>query len=167
MRRRPPRATTQIFDDVPAVMDWLIAYDPDRNTDTNSGGGANGLNIGDVQDSHDYPAPGQPQPNFHQYAEQGEYGGLGFIMRGHEWVVGGCGAYVKHNTTDDYISTWAGYVASLTKYKQAPGTSVAIYTQLTDVETECDGWLNYDRTAKFSAAQVAQIKGINAALIAS
>jgi hypothetical protein len=40
-------------------------------------------------------------------------------------------------------------------------------TQLTDVETECDGWLNYDRTAKFSAAQVAQIRGINAALIAS
>jgi hypothetical protein len=85
----------QVFDDVPAVMDWLIAYDADRNTDTNSGGGANGLKIGDAQDVHSYPAPGQPQPNSHQYAEQGEYGGLGFIMPGHEWVVGGCGAYVK------------------------------------------------------------------------
>ena len=158
----------QIFDaGVPAVMDWLIAYDPDRNTDTNSGGGANGLNIGDVQDAHNYPAPGSPQPNFHQYAEQGEYGGLGFIMPGHEWVVGGCGAYLKLNSSDLYIATWGGYVDDLKRLKQSPGTSIAIYTQLTDVETECDGWLNYDRTAKFSAAQVAQIKAINEALIAS
>jgi beta-galactosidase/beta-glucuronidase len=157
----------QIFDDVPAVMDWLIAYDPSRNTDTNSGGGANSLNIGDVQDSHNYPAPGQPQPNAHQYAEQGEYGGLGFIVPGHEWVVGGCGAYAKLNSSDLYISQWSGYVDDLKKFKQAPGTSIAIYTQLTDVETECDGWLNYDRTAKFSPAQVAQIRAINEALIAS
>ena len=58
-------------------------------------------------------------------------------------------------------------MASLTKYKQTPGTSIAIYTQLTDVETECDGWINYDRTPKFTDAQVAQIKGINEALISS
>jgi hypothetical protein len=157
----------QIFDDVPAVMGWLIEYDRSRNTDTNSGGGANSLNIGDVQDSHNYPAPAQVSPNSNQFAEQGEYGGLGFIMPGHEWVVGGCGAYKKLNTTSDYISLWSTYVDDLVKYKQTPGTSIAIYTQLTDVETECDGWLNYDRTAKFSDAEAAQIKAINAKLIAS
>lgn len=188
-------------------MDWLIAYDPSRNTDTNSGGGANGLNIGDVQDSHDYPSPGSPTPNFHQYAEQGEYGGLGYIMKGHEWVDGGCGAYLKVDSPESYIGNWSTYVAKLTDVKQSPGTSIAIYTQLSDVETECDGWLNCasprpltsvwglpfkvmfphrtlrtrrpaaaapaavpaadDRTSKFSDAQIAQIKALNEALIAS
>ena len=36
--------------------------------------------------------------------------------------------------------------------------SASVYTQATDVECECDGILNYDRTQKFSDAQVAQIR---------
>lgn len=39
----------QIFDDVSSVMSWLSSYDPSRNTDTNSGGSANDLNLGDTQ----------------------------------------------------------------------------------------------------------------------
>ena len=37
----------------------------------------------------------------------------------------------------------------------------------TDLEAECDGFLNYDRSAKFSAAEAAQVKACNAALVAS
>ena len=43
--------------------------------------------------------------------------------------------------------------------------SVSIYTQITDVENECDGFLNMDRTNKFNADQMAQIFAANQALI--
>lgn len=38
--------------DVPEVVAWTKAYDPHRLVDTNSGGGANDLHIGDVNDIH-------------------------------------------------------------------------------------------------------------------
>jgi len=43
--------------------------------------------------------------------------------------------------------------------------SVAIYTQITDVERECDGFLNYDRTNKFNTAQTQAIHDANVKLI--
>ena len=156
----------QLFDDVPAVIAWLIAYDPSRNVDTNSGGSANGLNIGDTQDTHDYPQPGSPNPNYHQFAMQGEYGGLSYAMPGHEWDVGKCGGYVKVASPTEYIGNWSSYVDTLRMRREDPGTSIAIYTQLTDTENECDGLVNYDRTPKFSDSEVAQIRAINKALIA-
>ena len=42
----------------------------------------------------------------------------------------------------------------------------SVYTQITDVELECDGFLNYDRSNKFDAADTARIKAANQALIA-
>jgi hypothetical protein len=39
------------------------------------------------------------------------------------------------------------------------------YTQTTDLELECDGFLNYDRTNKFSEADTEAIKQANQALI--
>lgn len=38
-------------------------------------------------------------------------------------------------------------------------------SQITDVENECDGFLNMDRTNKFTPAQQASIAAANAALI--
>ena len=43
--------------------------------------------------------------------------------------------------------------------------SASVYTQTTDVELECDGFLNYDRSNKFSAAGTAAIKNANQAII--
>ena len=43
--------------------------------------------------------------------------------------------------------------------------SCAIYTQITDVELECDGFLNYDRTNKFSDEDVKAIAAANQQLI--
>jgi beta-galactosidase/beta-glucuronidase len=155
----------QLFDNVTAVMDWLISYDPTRNKDTNSGGSANSLNIGDVQDQHCYPQPCDTSPNEFQYSASGEYGGLGVFNSGHEWAAGKCSTYVNAGSNEIYISNWTKFAASIASYKQNPGLSVAIYTQLSDVETECDGWINYDRTAKFSPEQIAAVKAINEALI--
>jgi len=50
-------------------------------------------------------------------------------------------------------------------FKAEPGLSSIIYTQLTDVETECDGLFNFDRSVKFNASEAAAFQAANAALI--
>ena len=52
--------------------------------------------------------------------------------------------------------------------KQVDGktNSASVYTQITDVELECDGFLNFDRTNKFSDADTAAIRSANQSLIA-
>lgn len=54
------------------TTDWVVAYDPSRLVDTNSGGPANDLKIADVFDIHDYPGPQDPQPSATQYAMIGK-----------------------------------------------------------------------------------------------
>ena len=37
-------------------------------------------------------------------------------------------------------------------------------TQLTDIELECDGFLNYDRTSKFTAAELQHVHDAHRAI---
>jgi len=48
---------------------------------------------------------------------------------------------------------------------RASRISASVYTQTTDVETECDGFLNYDRSNKFTDAETSAIHDANQALI--
>merc|ERR1712196_224790 len=75
--------------------------DPKRPVDTDSGGGANNLHIGDVNDIHSYPYPGDPQPSATQYAMIGEFGGIGAFVEGKEWKPKKCGTYLHVNTSAD------------------------------------------------------------------
>eukprot|EP00957_Ditylum_brightwellii_P042664 3230453-Ditylum_brightwellii.AAC.1 len=56
---------------------------------------------------------------------------------------------------------WRPSCTSLTAvlYKQEePMLSASVYTQITDVELECDGFLNYDRTSKVVWSQRAILR---------
>jgi hypothetical protein len=49
-----------------------------------------------------------------------------------------------------------------------PSLSSSLYTlQLSDVERECDGFFNFDRTNKFNASDVAAIVAANQAILAA
>ena len=56
-------------------------------------------------------------------------------------------------------------IGSIALASRAGHISASVYTQTTDVELECDGFLNYDRTSKFSAEGTAKIKAANEALV--
>jgi hypothetical protein len=155
-----------VFPNVSDVIAWAQAYDPFRLVDTNSGGPANDLRVGNVFDIHSYPWPGSPTPTATQYAMVGEFGGIGAFIPGHEWAPHQCSTYLHTDTAQEEADTYVNMTAKLIAYK-ATGVSVSIYTQLSDVENECDGFFNMDRTSKFTAAQTAQIKAANAALIAA
>merc|ERR1739848_208951 len=87
--------------DVSDIVDLSKQLDPTRLVDTDSGGGANNLHIGDVNDIHSYPYPGDPQPSGTQYAMVGEFGGIGAFVDGKEWVPGKCHTYLHVDQVHD------------------------------------------------------------------
>jgi len=145
------------------VVEWTRKYDPTRLVDTNSGGPANNLKVGQVNDIHDYPWPKDPKPSPTQYAMVGEFGGLGAFVAGHMWTTNGCFAYDKSATPQVQADTYVNMTENLIKVRN--DVSASVYTQTTDLERECDGFLNYDRTNKFSDAQTAAIATANQKLI--
>merc|ERR1711916_258078 len=130
--------------------------------DTNSGGPANNLRVGDVNDVHNYPYPQHPDADHGQYAMIGEFGGVGAFVDGKEWWPNKCGTYLHVDTPSEEAQTYINM--TLTMLQNQP-LSASVYTQIVDVELECDGFLNYDRSSKFSDEDVQAVAKANAALI--
>jgi hypothetical protein len=138
-----------------------------RPVDTDSGPRPNTppYKVGDVNDIHDYPYPKHPMPSETKYAMIGEFGGIGAFITGKEWVPSGCYTYLKVDTPSEEAATYvkmAGQLLNVTL-----DVSASVYVQITDLELECDGFLTYDRTNKFSAADTKAIHDANRALIFS
>ncbi len=101
---------------------------------------------GDILDLHTYPGPG-PIPSHGEWGGRacilGEFGGLGLGIDGHTWQQKTWG-YKGATDCDDLTFQYGELLRRLWDLK-AQGLSGGIYTQLTDVETECNGLLTYDR----------------------
>jgi len=148
---------------VPEMVNFTRDLDPYRLIDAHSGGDMNAG--GDVNDIHTYPYPGNPKPNGKQYGMIGEFGGIGAFLDGKEWVPNKCHTYLKVDTPTEEASKYVSMAQTIAGYQKAKTASASVYTQITDVELECDGFLNYDRTNKFSAADTASIAAANQAII--
>jgi hypothetical protein len=130
------------------IADLVKRWDPTRLVDNMSGinccGAVDGGN-GDVMDFHIYPGPGTPgAPTATRAAVLGEYGGLGLPVMGHTWSGGGWGYALEPDAkalTDHYVQM----TERLRELRSCNGLSAAIYTQTTDVETELNGLMTYDR----------------------
>jgi len=122
------------------------SLDPSRLVNQASGG--NYYGVGDVLDNHSYPAPGSPA-SAAQVPVDGEYGGIGFQIPGHLWnpALAG-GNYVGANSTNDIATIYDSFSEELVDYKSSVGLNAAVYTQITDVENECNGLMTYDRVLK-------------------
>ncbi len=142
------------------VGEWMTAYDPTRIVNIASGG--NFLPVGDVADFHSYPNPSFPfeQERFNDYVKVvGEYGGLGWLEPGHIWDEKrqnwGYGKISK--TKEELLSRYEKTIELLAGLKDK-GVCAGVYTQITDVEDECNGLMTYDRAVvKIPAAQLAAL----------
>merc|ERR1712146_672495 len=149
--------------DVEGITKLAKSLDPTRLVDTDSGGGANNLHIADVNDIHSYPYPGDPKPSQTQYAMIGEFGGIGAFLPGKEWVPGKCHTYLHVNTPGDEADKYVEMAKTIES--RVDHVSASVYTQTTDLELECDGFLNYDRSSKFTKEQTKAIYDANRAII--
>jgi len=133
------------------------ALDPSRLVNRDSGAGNEGPqqdgDVGDVDDVHSYPPPNRPRPSATQALACGEYGGIGFLVKGHTWKATG-GGYTDVVNPSDLTETYAEFAARLKDFRDRDGLSAAVYTQITDVETELNGLMTYDRVLKCDPAQI-------------
>jgi len=113
----------------------------------NNASGWTDAKVGDVMDAHIYPGPGMPSVEAERAVVLGEFGGIGGTYAGHLWNPdSGNFAYLKVENTEDATDA---YVRLLNRIGPliGRGLSAAVYTQITDLETEVNGWVTYDRAS--------------------
>jgi len=128
--------------DTESLVAAIKALDPSRLV--NNASGNDDKQCGDVIDMHNYPGPGSPKPEANRAAVLGEFGGLGFFVQGHTWGKQTWG-YKGTNSFEDLTRSYEKLLAKAWALKDKEGLSAVIYTQLTDVESEGNGLLTYDR----------------------
>jgi hypothetical protein len=128
--------------DTQRIAALVKKHDPSRLVDCASGW--NDYPCGDVHDIHVYPGPGSPQPEENRAAVLGEFGGLGLALKGHTWD-SKTWSYRGVKDGADLTRKYEQLMRKVYLLKDKPGLSAAVYTQTTDVETEANGLLTYDR----------------------
>ena len=143
---------------------YTKALDPTRMVNAASGG--NLRFCGDIIDVHTYPAPAMSAFDKKMINVIGEYGGIGYPVKGHSWKEDdenwGYGAVMTSG--EQVLERYATYAEILSSHAQY-GCCAAVYTQTTDVELEVNGLMTYDR--KVVKVDEAKLAEINKAVIAA
>jgi hypothetical protein len=121
---------------------------------------------GDIDDWHMYLGPASPQPSASRIAVLGEFGGLGLRTPGHEYSPGGgFFAYEWQPNATALTDRYVGLVDGVRNLMIGRGLSAAVYTEITDLEGELNGFLTYDR--QIVKMDQARVRAANQALIAA
>ncbi len=128
--------------DTEQMSRWLKEQDPSRLLDDASGW--TDMRVGDLTDRHNYPGPDAPTPDLYRASVLGEYGGFGLVVAKHTWSTNSWG-YVMLPDANELANQYVRALKHVWRLHSFSGLSAAIYTQTTDVETECNGLQTYDR----------------------
>lgn len=128
--------------DTENYVEWVRRRDPTRLV--NNASGWTDRDVGDVVDIHKYPGPEAPNPEPQRAGVLGEFGGLGLRLDGHTWAAKHWG-YRGTTSPEELTQRYTDLLRKTWHLNQNQALAAAIYTQLTDVETECNGLLTYDR----------------------
>ena len=98
---------------------------------------------GDFRSIHNYFRPLKVKPDKNRAFAISEYGGLACHIANHSVTEQGFG-YQKYTSTEELNVAYHKLMSQLPALAEA-GLSAAVYTQLSDVETEVNGLVTYDR----------------------
>lgn len=156
--------------DTERITDWTKRKDPTRLV-TNASGWID-RECGDIRDFHDYtlyPSVGWVPAKYPRAMVLGEAGGHEFAVNGHLWQpdldlierIDRAGDLIREvvlsaEDLDERYSLWIDNLSGLREY----GLTSVVYTQLSDVENELNGWLTYDRqVSKLPVERLAELHG--------
>ena len=121
---------------------WVKQLDPSRLV--NNASGWTDRKVGDVLDMHSYPGPDSPARRKRGppcWASSAGWGWAWTAIAG-SIRTGATAAWpTSRHSTRKYLELWK----NVQQLRDEKGLSAAVYTQITDVETECNGLLTYDR----------------------
>jgi hypothetical protein len=137
------------------ILAWVKRVDPTRLVDGPSGWTDFGL--GDMIDCHAYPGPAMLPVRPGRASILGEFGGLGLPVTGHLWQSGDFWKTSEHHSVEELTARYRALIEKLPPLVQQ-GLAAAVYTQLTDVEGEINGYITYDRRViKMPVAPLAEL----------
>ncbi len=128
--------------DTPRLVELVRSLDATRPICNASGWTDAG--VGEVIDLHAYPGPAAPAPEAARALVLGEFGGLGLGVSGHTWIEETWG-YRGMADSDELTRRFEGLLREAWRLNEQAGLSAAVYTQVSDVESECNGLVSYDR----------------------
>jgi hypothetical protein len=128
--------------DMARIVKMTEDADPTRLVNNASGWTDNG--VGDVKDIHAYPGPEMPDVEEKRAVVLGEFGGLGLPVAGHTWQEEKNWGYRSCKNSQELTAAY-GELLNRLRPLVAKGLSAAVFTQTTDVETEINGLMTYDR----------------------
>ncbi len=123
------------------IVNRIKKLDPTRLVNNASGWTDRG--VGDILDIHHYPEPRMPEPEEQRAIVLGEFGGLGLAIEGHTWIEENWG-YRNMSDKQELMNRYEQFYTRVYEFMER-GLSASVYTQITDVETETNGLLTYDR----------------------
>ncbi len=140
------------------IVNWTQKLDPTRLVNNASGWTDHG--VGDVIDMHEYPGPDMPETEDNRAAVLGEFGGQALVVKDHLWIQDFSRAPSHYETSQSESKlheTYDQMIEELYELKDK-GLSAAVYTQTTDVESEVNGLMTYDREIiKFDVEHMQEI----------
>lgn len=141
------------------AVNGVIAANHDLGRFVHAVTGWTDVEMGDFLDVHSYPAPNAATNALNErVASCGEFGGINLFIEDHMWA----GSDVNYTTVEDadtYANLYDHYTDRLQELQKEKGLWMSVYTQITDVEQECNGIMTYDRKVlKVSPEQQAAMK---------
>lgn len=140
--------------DTDATLSHVIDLDPSRLVNGPSGWTDTGS--GHIRDHHLYQNPERlPDHEDGRVTVYGEFGGISLFVDGHTVVSKGWG-YTKAKTESEFLESYKALMHVIVDLVPK-GLAGAIYTQTTDVESEINGLLTYDRIYKVAPEQLHRV----------
>jgi hypothetical protein len=134
------------------VAKWVRAYDPTRLVDHASGWFDQGG--GDFQSKHIYVKKLKRPPQDERAFVLAEFGGYSLKIPGHVWDEDKKFGYRFYHSPAALTEAYLKLLNKEVKPLIPQGLAAAIYTGITDVEIEINGYLTYDRKVEKMDAQV-------------
>jgi len=133
--------------DTTRIVGLFRKWDPTRLI--NEASGWMDHHSGDILDHHSYPFPQEYPMESNRIVVQGEYGGVGLLLKAHAWDPENTKVW-QYTTVNDTKQVQKWYIDRLASIRANAifGLSGAVYTQITDCEIENTGLLTYDRVVE-------------------
>jgi hypothetical protein len=144
----------------PCIIQWVLfnegwgQYDTERLVKeihkldqtrlVDNAAGWTDMRVGEISDTHSYPEPGDIKADVQRATVLGEFGGIGFRVEGHTWSSESWG-YQGAGNIEGVTAWYLRLMRAVWRLRNNSGLSASVFTQITDVETECNGLMTYDR----------------------
>ena len=168
------RAMLDVLHNVPSIVAWVpfnekwgqfdtkrivgIVQELDSSRIVNDASGWQHEGAGDIIDVHRYQGPQAMRGAEGRVAVVGEFGGLGYKESGHTWAGDAWGYGGLFPSREALQARYDLLLKRLLHDRDTHGIGAGVYTQLTDVEVELNGFLTYDRAlVKFDTAHTAAV----------